>query len=225
MVNERGGRTVWTAVVAVLALGVVFLAWRGHELSGRVTDLEQQLDEMKQASETVQAGAGQRRGGASADRSVRDRSRARASRGDTEAAEVGDEMAQAQLADSLVPSEARQLVEGMMADYSEAERSERRQRREEFVTSRVQEMLEEFADAKDLDEETEALVSAEVQDRTAEMMSVQDSLMDGDLDREEAREERERLRQESDVRLIELLGEDEFEALEQRLEEARGHGR
>ena len=225
MTNENDGRTVWIAVAAALALGVVFLTWRDHQLSGRVADLEQRLDDMRQARETLRAGGGPRREGGQSDRSVRDRTRGRRSRGDTEVAEVGGEMAEAQLAERLASPAARQLVEGMVADYSDAERSERRQRRGEFITARVQEVLEEFADEQELDEETRAKVVAEVQAMTDEMMSMHDALLDGEVERDEAMQERERLRQESDVRLIELLGPEGFDALEQAMEETRGHGR
>jgi len=225
MTNDNDGRTVWIAVAAVLAVGMVVLAWRDHQLSGRVADLEQRLDEMKLARESLRAGGGLRREGGRADRSVRARSRRRRGRGGVQMATVEDEVAEASLAEELTAPMGRQLVENVVAEYSEAERAERRERREEHMTDRVREVVDAFVDEQALDEETATAMLDEVLATTAEMMDLHAAIMDGELEREEAQSERETVRQESDARLKELLGEEGFDALEQAMQQARGPSR
>ena len=213
---------VLAVVAGVLGVGVISLAWREHQLASRVGELEDRLAALETTGERGRRGStvGTRGGDPTAER--REGRRApRAQRSRPPQDDPTTELDESRLAESLAAPEARQMIEDVVADYSVQEREDRRLRREEYVTDRVRQLVDGFAEAQGLDEETASQLEQEMLTASAERMALRSAMMDGDLDAEEMRAERDRQSAASDERLLELLGEETFEALQAEMETLR----
>lgn len=122
------------------------------------------------------------------------------------------------LAQSLAAPEARQMIEDVVADYSVAEREERRLRREEHANDWITELAADFAADQGMDDDTTEQLLQVLLEGTAARHELRSAMMDGDLDAETVREERDRVAAETDERLVELLGEEPFDALQAEME-------
>ncbi len=196
----------------VLALCVVALLWRDHRLAQRVDDLEGRLASLE-AAPNRGPGRGEGRARGSSGRGA-----GSARPHQTWPTAVDEEV----VAESLAAPEARQVIEDVVADYSLAEREERRARREEYINDRVSEVIETFADEQGLDDESMEQLLALMLAATEERHALRSEMMDGEVTAEEMRAERDRVAQERDAELIEMLGDEGFEALQVAMEGLRG---
>ncbi len=195
------------AVLFALVVVAVAGAVRNRGLSQRVEDLENRLAELEATA-----------GPPTARRSASGGSRHRPF---SRALETSLDLDGGEFAESLAAPEARQMIEEVVADYSVAEREERRLRREEHVNDRVSELADAFAADQGLDDDTAQQLIQVLLDGAAERHELRAAMMDGDLDAEAMREERERVAAETDERLVELLGEETFDALQAEMENLR----
>ena len=205
----------WTRALGlaagVLALCVIALLWRDHRLAQRVDDLEGRLA----ALETDPVRSGSRGGGRYTGTSRRGWS-------DSPRMALDPDLDGGAVAESLAAPEARQMIEEVVADYSEAERDDRRARREEYINDRVTEVVESFADDQGLDDGTVEQLLALMLAATEERHALRSEMMDGEMTAEEIRAERDRVSQERDAELVEMLGDEGFEALQVAMDGLRG---
>jgi hypothetical protein len=192
-------------VALVLVLAVVALAWRDRRLSQRVVDLETRLAELETSAQ---------RSSARRDATAGPRRRAIAL---SAPLAVDSE----ELAHSLAAPEARQMIEDVVEDYSVAEREERRQRREEYIDDWIHEFADDFAADQGLDDDAAQQMLQVLLEGTAARQELRVAMMDGELDSETVREERDRVVAEMDERLVELLGEETFDAMQVEMEKRK----
>jgi hypothetical protein len=213
------------ASVVVLTAIVLVLAWRDHSLARRVVELEQRID----AVEGQGAAAGRaRRPGRGSGGEVgaflrgEDGAKRRGARGQAAgSAGIGVDPDDLGMAGVLESAEARDVIEDVVAEHSEAERASRRERREETMTQRIREVIDTFSTEHDLDDETTQQLGDELESTALAMMSLRSAQYDGELDAEESREQRQQLRDASDARVLELLGDELNEALQEQMQGGR----
>lgn len=219
----RTDPTRWMPVVlGLLVLGVLILAYQNHRLAGRVAVLEKSGGEGAANAERGPRGSGDRAAHErleTVDGSVlvagegRRRGRGRSHAG-VDGGPAGDEDPTLSMDELLEDPEFQSRLGDLFTEYSSNERAERRERRTDYVADRISETVAEFAADHDLDAETEAQVSQILTNYMAQRMELRDAMMDGDGDNEELRAERERLSEDTDSALIELLGQELFDELD-----------
>ncbi len=219
--------TILLAAVVVLTVIVIVLAWRDHSLARRVVDLEQRLQAVEgqpAGSRAGRAGRGSRARGGEVGAFLRGEDGAGRSggrvRGGAASARGGDPDTE-EMIGVLETPEARDLIEDVVLEQSEAEREERRLRREESMTERIHELVETFAAEHDLDEDLAGQVRDELAGSVGSMMDLRRAQYDGEISSEEAREQREQVRDATDGRLDELIGEELRLALEEAMDGGR----
>ncbi len=119
------------------------------------------------------------------------------------------------------PAVAEHLVKRIQEEEDKRETSEREERSALFLAS-VQEEVEVLAEEFELDEETNAAVVRELEDRHAAWSATRDDVRAGDLSWVDARREFQAIREASDDALVDLIGAEATEELNTRLFGERG---
>ncbi len=225
--ERRGIVIALIAVQAVLLVGLVVLTVRAVRLEERVAGLERQLElgpgpggpahrvldggGVLPVAEggprsggpprgaldggwrpPVPPGAGSRSGGASA------------ADGDGEMLPLAD-------------PEAIDVIEQVVEDVWAQQIDERAARREELMEERIGADLADFGSDYDFDDETLDQAQALITDAASETIRLQEDLMRGEIDFAEAERRRRTIREETRRSLEDLLGEEAFDDLSQRI--------
>ena len=221
-------QNVLAAVLALACAGltvtVVMLSQRVGQLEEAVTDLGYDLDEVAQSSRT----------GKSKSKAKGKRGRAVARGASLGGGGVKGPIAKlpqpvgAGAASDLDDEQIDEVVERVRS-AQEAETAERDEKRAAFREARIQEMIDgrvtEVGDALGLDEGAREQLGTLLTEGMDKRRAVRDQIQSGELEFAEAREQMRGLREQSDAKLKELLGEDGFEAFQETRRGGPGGGR
>ena len=99
---------------------------------------------------------------------------------------------------------------------------ERQQERIDFISDRISERVGDLATKQgwsdEVHQQMETILINSMQDR----MELRQQMKDGLLEREEYRQQAEELREARDIQIIDVLGEEEFQSIEEELQPRRG---
>lgn len=212
------------------SLVVVVLVWQSFTLSAlntRVQQLEAQTSSIAEAGSASQRpGRGLRNAG----------SRRRDGRGNGEASPLRDardappriEPSMRERIASLPPSEdpaalnlqdpqVREQVASLLEEVEEQRRTERDQERSARFKESMHQELSEFSEEVGLADGVRTQVQTELDRRSEAWNAVREDVRSGNMSWIDARREMEALREDSDATLTELLGEEDFQSLDERL--------
>jgi len=201
-------------VAAVLGVMVVGLAYGQWSTSTQLAELQSRLDEVAPATASATSRSDARvrpgrveRAGQSGDGPVAARS-----------GTAGDTPEIAEILDSLDEDPAaREQLEAIVEATTERQREARQQEWQQRMRDGMTEEIARFADEEGLDAETTEKVQGIVTGMMDTWHGLRDEVEAGDLTWPEAREEMRSVREETESKLVGLLGEDRYAVLEDRL--------
>jgi hypothetical protein len=200
---------------ALGAVAVALVGWNTWSLRG----IEQRLEALESAAPAVtmkaagpRGGGGARAGGPQAAPAPTPAQIAQA------VAASGESMGDLDLADPEVQERLATIVE----EQQKARRAEEEQERSQQFLDSVTEEVRAFAEEYNLKSEDTESVLAEIEHRSASWNAVRSDVRDGNISWFDARRELEAVREESDANLREVLGDENFDALDARLWGDRG---
>ena len=107
----------------------------------------------------------------------------------------------------------------------DSNREERRRERSNRWMESMNQEIADFASDQGLDRETEDEMVKITTEMFEQMRQIRDDIRNGDLSWGDAREEFEAAREDSETKMVALIGEEAVEALRERMGGGRGPGR
>lgn len=118
---------------------------------------------------------------------------------------------------NLEDPKVREQVASLLEEVEEQRREERDQERTARFKESMEQELADFSEEIGLEEGVRAKVQSELDRRSAAWNTVRQDVRSGNMSHIDARREMEALREDSNAALTELLGEEDFQSLDERL--------